>query len=81
MIFRVKHEDKEEFVTAKDGLHLLQEYYKEYGEDFLQITEVTLIEKDQAKEIMLKCEDDLGTFSLWDMVVGEDFAIVGSTDH
>ena len=83
MIFKLEFPDKTEFANAKSELHLLQEYYNEYGDDFLDILEVKVIEDEQAKTIMLKSnEPDLtDEFSLFD-TSSEDgfFNIIGSTE-
>ena len=84
MIFKLIFDDKQEYAQAKSQLHLLQEYDKEY-EGFEDILEVVEISGEEAKEIMLK-NTDLSTFeecpefSLFDIVCGDDFAIVGSTE-
>lgn len=87
MIFKLTFDDKREFVQAKNQLHLLQSYEKEYGE-FQEIREVTEISDEEAKTIMLTNtdydEDDPGDMpekiSLEDMVCGDDFCILASTE-
>lgn len=86
MIFKLKFEDKTEFLTAKNQLHLLQSYEDEfYG--FQEIEEVTEISEEEAKNIMLKNTDydendpeDLEEISLYDSAVGDDFCLVGSSE-
>jgi hypothetical protein len=89
MIFKLIFEDKQEYAQAKSQLHLLQEWNKEY-DDFEDILEVIEISEEEAKTIMLsnneynselpEDDDNFKEFSLYDTVVGDDFAVVGSTE-
>ena len=89
MIFKLIFEDKQEYAQAKSQLHLLQEWNKEYN-DFEDILEVIEISEEEAKTIMLtnneynpelpEDDDNFKEFSLYDTVVGDDFAVVGSTE-
>lgn len=85
MIYRLKFSDKEEFATAKNQLHLLQNYEREFGGDWQDIEEVEEISDDEAKVIMLTNTDtstfeEMPEFSLYDQAIGDQFAIIGSTD-
>lgn len=86
MIFKLKFDYKTEWCQAKSQLHLLQSYEKESG-DFQSIKEVFEISDEEAITIMLKNSEydetdptDSAEWSLFDAVVGDDFAIVGSTE-
>lgn len=86
MIFKMEFEDRTEWWQAKNQLDLLQSYEREY-EGFQDIKNVTEISDEDAKTIMLQNteydENDPESFkeiSLFDMVVGDDFCLVGSTD-
>lgn len=86
MIFEIQFPQRKDFAQAKNELHLLQNYCIEYGfEEFLDIDKVTEISTEEAKKIMLK-NTDLSTFeespefSLYDVALGDDFVIVGSTE-
>ncbi|HET8885565.1 MAG TPA: hypothetical protein VFM70_04340 [Salinimicrobium sp.] len=86
MIFKLKFEDKTEYLTAKNQLHLLQNYEEEFF-GFQDIQEVIEISDEEAKKIMLKNieynendPDDLEEFSLYDTSVGDDFCLVGSSE-
>lgn len=89
MIFKLIFDDRQEYAQAKSQLHLLQEYHKEYG-GFEDILEVIEISEEEAKTIMLynneynpdlpESDDNFKEFSLYDTVVGDDFAVVGSTE-
>jgi len=86
MIFKMKFEDRTEWWQAKSQLNLLQSYEKEY-EGFHDIQEVTEISEEEAKTIMLQNTDhdendpeSPKELSLFDIVVGDDFCLVGSTD-
>jgi Cys-tRNA synthase (O-phospho-L-seryl-tRNA:Cys-tRNA synthase) len=89
MIFKLKFIDDEnriDWCQAKNQLHLLQSYEKEYGE-LQDIEEVIEISEEDAKTIMLKNTDydetdptDTPNWSLFDAVIGDDFCVVGSTE-
>ena len=89
MIFRLKFSDKTEYAQAKTQLHLLQNYQQEY-EDIIDIEEVEEISDEEAKTIMLlndeyndelpESDENFKEFSLYDLVCGDDFVIVGSTE-
>lgn len=89
MIFKLIFDDKQEYAQAKSQLHLLQEWNKEF-DDFDDILEVVEISEEDAKTIMLsnneynselpEDDDNFKEFSLYDTVVGDDFAVVGSTE-
>lgn len=83
MIFELKFSDKTEFANAKSELHLLQEYYKEYGDDFLEIQTIKTITDEEAKTIMLKSNepDLIDEFSLYSCSSDDGFFnIIGSTE-
>ena len=89
MIYQLLFSDKTEFAQAKSELNLLQSYAQEIGvEEFLAIEKVTEISEENAKTIMLRNtefdEDEQNDMpekiSLFDMVVGDDFVLVGSTE-
>lgn len=90
MIYKLtfKEDDNRiDWCQAKSQLHLLQSYDEEY-DDFQDIKEVVEITEEEAKNTMLKNtdyqgpndEDNTPEISLYDLVVGDNFAIVGSTD-
>jgi hypothetical protein len=86
MIFKLKFSDKIEFAQAKDVYDLQEKYSEEYGVDsWLEVILITTIPDDEAKEIMLKNTDmstfeECPEFSLFDVVCGDNFEIVGSTE-
>ena len=85
MIFRLNFpENRTSFAQAKDVLHLLQSYDSEYS-DFQEIESFDEISDEEAKTIILKntdqsTEDEAPDFSLYTLVCGDDFVIVGGTD-
>lgn len=86
MIFKLVFDDRTEWCQAKNQLHLLQGYEKEL-DGFHDIQEVIEVSDEEAKVIMLKNTDydesdptDIAEMSLFDSAVGEDFAILGSTE-
>jgi len=79
MIFKLTLPDRKEFAQAKSQLHLLQEYSREY-DDLLEIKEVIEISEDEAKATILRDNENNSDITLFDLVCGEDFVIVGSTD-
>ena len=88
MIYKLICEDRTEFAQAKNQLHLLQSYDEEY-EGLQDITDVIEISDEEAKTIMLSnpdydednpTEDEPREFVLFDMVVGDEFQILASTE-
>lgn len=87
MIFKIELPSVTEYCTAKNVLHLLQSYEKEY-EGFHEIESVTEITDEQAKEIQLfndeydeENPDEMPQYiSLFDSAIGDDFAIIGSSE-
>jgi hypothetical protein len=88
MIFKLKFDDREEFATAKDILHLLKEYDKESGLDIQTLEDLQEISDDEAKVIMLSNtdydEDNPDEMpkeiSVFDSAGCDDFLIIGSTE-
>lgn len=83
MIFQLTFADKTEFANAKNELHLLQEYCREYGDDFLDIEKVDVISDEQAKTIMLKCDEpeEVEFLSLYSQSSNDGvFNIIGSSE-
>lgn len=86
MIFKLIFDDRQEFAQAQSQLHLLQSYSEDY-EGFQDINEVVEISEEEAKIIMLTNTDydendpeSPAEIPLYDMVVGDDFAVVASAD-
>lgn len=86
MIFKLKFDDRTEYATAKNQLHLLQSYESE-NQGFQEIEEVIEISDEEAKTIMLSNPDydetdpdDMPEISLFDSAVGDEFLIIGSTE-
>lgn len=88
MIFEINAIDRKEYAQAKNELHLLQEYLKEFGEDaFLEIETLKVITKEEAGQIKLinteYNEDDpldIEEMTLESQCAGDDFIIIGSTE-
>jgi hypothetical protein len=86
MIFKLQFPDRTEFCTAKDEKTLQTSYVEEYDE-FDKLEKLTVITDEEAKKIMLENTDydetdpdDVETISLFDLAVGDQFAIIGSTE-
>lgn len=88
MIYQLISSDKKEYAQAKSQLHLLKEYEREFGE-ISEIDEIIDISEEESKTIMLtnseydedNPENDMPeNISLFDMVCGNDFCIIGSTE-
>ncbi len=89
MIFKLSFEDgRIDWITAKSPIHLIKEYDKDYDLPIQEIEDLQEISDEEAKTIMLKNtdfdednSDDMSEeISLYDLSVGDDFAIVGSTE-
>jgi hypothetical protein len=89
MIYKLTFEDgRIDWCTAKDQLHLLKSYDADFDLPLQEIEELKEISEEEAKIIMLtntdfdeNNPDDMPKeISLFDMCVGDDFQIVGSTE-
>lgn len=88
MIFKLTFEDgRIDWCTAKNQLHLLKEYDKEYDLSLQEIEDIQEISEEEAKTIMLTNTDydendpeDMEQISVYDSAVGDDFLIIGSTE-
>lgn len=89
MIFKIKREDFSiEWCTAKDILHLLKSYDKEFDLCIQDIMSIEEISAEQAKEISVTNldyvegeENDMPeTIPLSTLVSGDEFCIIASTE-
>lgn len=91
MIYKITFEDDVvEHCTAKSVLHLLKSYDNEVNDINLQnIKDVEEISEEEAKKIMVRNtefdEDNPSEMpeqiSLFDLVSGDDFALLASTEY
>ena len=90
MIFKLNFSDKTEYVQDKSQLDLIRNYQSEMQFDIYDLNEITEISEEQAKKIMLsnneynnelpEDDDNFKEFSLWNVSIGDDFCIIGSTE-
>lgn len=88
MIFEIKHNSGTiEYAQAKNVHHLVNSYEEDYGSE--SITSIKHITDDEAKEAPLRnteydeenpTDDMPSEIMLFDLVCGDDFCIVGSTE-
>jgi hypothetical protein len=86
----VFNDGKIEFTQSKSIEHLMDSYAEAYPDEYLNVRKVTKVSEEEAKSIFLtnyqydeedKSEDALPEMiSLFDLVAGDDFMVVGSTD-
>lgn len=82
MIFKIKHKEIVEYAKAKDLVDLIKSYDDEYG--IGSIVSISVITEAEAKMLPLKNTQYNGNndmppeIMLFDLCVGDDFAIVGS---
>lgn len=77
-----------DWCTAKDQLHLLKSYDKDYDLPLQEIEEIEEIEEEQAKTIMVtniefdgdNSYDMPEQLSIWELAVDDDFDIIASTE-
>lgn len=88
MIYKLTFEDgRIDWCTAKDQLHLLKSYDAEYDLVLQEVESLEEISDEIAKTIMVNNTEynendaeDMETIPLFDMVVGDEFCIIASTD-
>lgn len=88
MIFRITFDSGiVEYITAKNHIDLLKQYDREYEFSIQEVENLEEISYETAKSIMLKNtehtegSDEPKEISVYDLAVGEDFAIIGSTEY
>lgn len=89
MIFKLTFDDgRIDWCTAKDQLHLLKSYDDDFDLPLQEIESIYQISDEEAKTIMVRntefdedSPDDMPEqICLYDLSVGEDFAIIASTE-
>ncbi len=89
MIYKLTFEDDRiDWCTAKDQLHLLKSYDKDFDLDIQDIKSIEEISDEEAKKVMVKNsefdennpKDFPEEMSLYDLSVGEDFSFIASNE-
>ena len=89
MIYKLTFSDgRIDFCTAKDQLHLLQSYDSEFDLVLQDIEDIQEISEEESKTCMVRNNDfDIDNpddmpeqISLYDLAVGDDFAMIASTE-
>lgn len=89
MIFKILFKSgRHDYAQAQSKQHLLESYDAEYN-DADDIEQVTELSEEEAKAIVIEntdhdIDDPFGepeTFFLHDLIVGDDFSIVASSDY
>lgn len=86
MIYKLTFEDgRIDWCTAKNELHLLKSYDADFDLPLQEIEDLQSITDEEAKAIMVKNtefdEENPNEISLYDLSIGEDFAIIASTKY
>jgi hypothetical protein len=81
-LFKIHLFNTIEYAQAKNLQNLINEYEEEYGVEINDISKISLISPNAAKQIILKSNepDLIEEFTLFDMHNGSDFQILGSTN-
>lgn len=88
MIYKLTFDDgRIDWCTAKSQLHLLKSYDKDFDLPLQEIENIEEITSEEAKTIMVANTEydeddpeDLEQIPIYDLAVGEDFAIIASTE-
>ena len=89
MIYKLSFDDDRiDWCTAKDFLHLIKSYDAEFDLPLQELAKLEEISDEEAKTIMVRNTefdednpDDMPEeICLYDLSVGEDFAIIASTE-
>lgn len=87
MIFKLKFPEKTKFAKAKNVYDLQEKYSDKFGVNaWLEVILITTITNKEAKKIMFKNIDtktleECSEFSLYDIVVNNNFVIIDSTEQ
>ena len=89
MIYKLTFDDDRiDWCTAKDQLHLLKSYDKDFDLSLQELESIDEISEEEAKTIMVRNTefdednpDDMPEeLSIWELAVGDDFCIIASTE-
>lgn len=89
MIYKLTFDDARiDWCTAKDQLHLLKSYDKDFDLSLQELESIDEISEEEAKKIMVSNtefdednpEDMPEQLSIWELAVGDDFCIIASTE-
>ena len=88
MIYKLIFDDgRIDWCTAKSFLHLIKSYDADYDFPIQEIEDIREISDEEAKTVMVGNSEydeddpnDSPTMALYDLAVGEDFAIIASTE-
>ena len=89
MIYKLSFDDgRIDWCTAKDQLHLLKSYDKDYDLLLQEIEDIAEISDEEAKTTMVRntdfdedsIDDTPEEICLFDLAVGNDFTIIASTE-
>jgi hypothetical protein len=88
MIYKLTWDDgRIDWCTAKDPLHLLRSYDKDFDLCLQEIESLEEISDEQAKTIMVENTEydendpeDMETISLFDLAVGDEFSVIASNE-
>jgi hypothetical protein len=89
MIYKLTFDDARiDWCTAKDQLHLLKSYDKDFDLLLQELESIDEITEEEAKTIMVSNTefdednpDDMPEqLSIWELAVGDDFCIIASTE-
>ena len=84
MIFKLETKEAIEYITAKNFLHLIAEYFEQKHEsESLSIIKIEHIDDETAKNIILPCDDgkEIHNIPLYNLACGDDFMIIGGTEY
>jgi hypothetical protein len=88
MIYKLTFiDDRIDWCTAKDPLHLLKSYDADYDLSLQEIETMEELSDEVAKTTMVSNmdydetdPDDVETISIYDLAVGDEFCIIASTE-
>ena len=89
MIYKLTFDDgRIDWCTAKDQLHLLKSYDKDFDLPLQEVDSIEEIGEEQAKKIMVintefdedNPEEMPEKISIWELAVGDEFDIIASTE-
>ncbi len=88
MIYKLTYDDDRiDWCTAKSILHCLKSYDAEFDLSLQEVEDIREISDEEAKTVMVGNSEfdeddpnDSPTMPLYDLAVGDDFAIIASTE-
>lgn len=82
MIFELKINGETEYLTAKNQLHAIKSYCKDFGNEYIEEMEsIKEISVEEAEKIMIHSELNGGMVSLLSLCTDDEFEVISTSAY